>query len=72
MPAPAIYQRFKERFPARWAQGQRWVVTSAEIAAFLAEPELQVLLADQAEDDALRAEIARLTVVEQQEGDPGP
>ncbi len=59
-PHPALYQRFKAAFVARFEQGKPWQITSEEIGAFLAKPEMQALLEDQRELDELRREIAEL------------
>jgi len=53
-PHPALYQRFKAAFTARFEQGKPWQLTSDEIADFLAKPEMQTILEEQRELDELR------------------
>src|SRR3954470_14634920 len=58
VPARPLSIRYRDYGPARWAQDKPWRTTSAEIDAFLADPEVQGLLEEQRQDELLEREIA--------------
>jgi hypothetical protein len=66
-PSRLLSLRYRDQGPARWAQGKPWRTTSAEIDAFLADPDIQALLEEQRQDELLEQEIAELERQEQEE-----
>jgi hypothetical protein len=67
VPSRRLSIRYRDHGPARWAQGKPWRTTSAEIDAFLADPEIQDLMEEQRQDALLEREIAELERQEREE-----